>query len=164
MGKAECGAMHLPTHLHTAGSTNRWLTVQASPSKKQDPISKVTRAKGLEVWLKWWSAYLWSTKPWVQILPPPTHKSLSRDWAFRHYHTEIIHTLVNKDCIFTQLRANISPFLPSFWHKSQTLSLEGELGIWKPEFSHIASKTPELSLNWRLVGVGGKGKELWIEL
>jgi hypothetical protein len=35
------------------GIKNRRIVVQASLGKKQDPISKITRAKGLEVCLKW---------------------------------------------------------------------------------------------------------------
>jgi hypothetical protein len=36
-----------------AGSRHRRIVVQASLGKKQDLVSKITRQKGLEVWLKW---------------------------------------------------------------------------------------------------------------
>jgi hypothetical protein len=44
--------------LHTcysnySGSVNRKLTILVSLGKNQDSISKITRAKSLEVWLKW---------------------------------------------------------------------------------------------------------------
>jgi hypothetical protein len=37
----------------TQGSTNRRIIVQAGPAIKQDPISKITTAKGLGASLKW---------------------------------------------------------------------------------------------------------------
>jgi hypothetical protein len=39
-------------HLATARSINRRITDQDGQGEKQDPISKITRAKGLEAWLK----------------------------------------------------------------------------------------------------------------
>jgi hypothetical protein len=43
---------HVAVSLHLSEG-RRYETVQDSLDKKQYPISKITRAKGLEVWLKW---------------------------------------------------------------------------------------------------------------
>jgi hypothetical protein len=39
-------------HPSYSGSINKRIVVHAGPSIKQDPISKITKPKGLEMWLK----------------------------------------------------------------------------------------------------------------
>jgi hypothetical protein len=38
-----------------SSKNDRWIMVQASLGKKQNPISKTTEEEELEVWLKWYS-------------------------------------------------------------------------------------------------------------
>jgi hypothetical protein len=51
--KAKRVLQQVPVIPATAGSIKRRIEVQSGPDKKQDPISRITRAKRARVWLKW---------------------------------------------------------------------------------------------------------------
>jgi hypothetical protein len=68
-------------HPSSAGSINRRISVQAGPGIKWNPISKITSEQRAE-WLKWWSAFLVSVKPWAQtLLVPGKQKRMSHPKA-----------------------------------------------------------------------------------
>jgi hypothetical protein len=44
---------HIPVIPATVRSINKRIAVEASQHRKQDPMSKITKAKRAGVWLKW---------------------------------------------------------------------------------------------------------------
>jgi hypothetical protein len=69
-----------PVSPATERSINRRTVVHAGPGKKQDHVSKITRAKKLGVWFKQWRALQAWSPAFKTPAPPPPKRCLIVQW------------------------------------------------------------------------------------